>query len=244
MVRICLVVSLVAVAVHQTALHHKYEEINSEIGSFSKDLESKVHESPTTSAVEVIDSVVVGGDAANVSSIQTSNRVFAKPTIQNNIHFVPAPAKSAMLAYFYGTTAHKLYEPVIRAFHSRGWSVTKDETRAHVLWFDQPEDIESEHQSVKPWQRINQLPNTNLWDDKDHMAKYINAYYAANSHSHLHSFPESYVLNDLDDMMRFQDRLANEGGLDIPWVIKKPTVNQGKVSLSLRPISFFQYNWC
>jgi hypothetical protein len=54
----------------------------------------------------------------------------------------------------------------------------------------------------------------------------MNQYYASKGNI-LQSFPESYVLHSPDDFQRFVKRLR-DGGIDEPWVLKQPTVNQGK----------------
>ena len=176
----------------------------------------------------------------------------------------PCPEEYRKLIWFEQSSGHKLYEPVYRAFHSRGWSVTRDVSRAHVLWSDQPG--RSYDESLKPWQRYNQFPNTDLWDDKDNMALVMNDYYKQQqqqqqtktkyNHDHdqnqalvsskqtvrhlppLHSFPESYVLHLPNGLKAFRKRLLKEnGGLDIPWVLKNPIINQGKGVTILAPRS-------
>jgi hypothetical protein len=80
------------------------------------------------------------------SILYTANTATAAPTkekttnneINTKTTMTPCPKEYRKLFRFKGGSAHKLYEPVIRAFHSRGWSVTKNITRAHVLWRDQP----------------------------------------------------------------------------------------------------------
>jgi hypothetical protein len=213
LVKMCLFFSLIATMVHQLAMHRRYLLLSDGKGSLREVVENTFYSSP----------VVPDGDRFGSTRNVSFHATRKKPR-----RFVPAPAEYAKLAYFYGGISHKLYEPVIRAFHSRGWSITKDEARAHVFWFDQPDDLMDYHRSIKPWQRINQIPHTDLWDDKDTMAQYINRYYDDNKRDPLHSFLETYVVNDPSDLKRFQERLL-QGGLDIPWVIKQPTVNQGLV---------------
>jgi hypothetical protein len=212
-IRLCLLFSLAATVVHIMAVNHRYALL-------SDDKSSLMEKAVNT----FYDAVVLDG-----RPVGSTTKVSPNAKHQIIRPFMPAPLECAKLAYFDGGASHKLYEPVIRAFHSRGWSITKDLERAHVYWFDQPDDLMSYHQSILPWQRINQLPNTYLWDDKDSMAEYINRYYKESKVEPLHSFPESYVLNNPSDLKRFQERLLQGGGLDIPWVIKQPTVNYGMV---------------
>jgi hypothetical protein len=216
-VRLFLLVSFAATVVHLMAVNHKYALLSDDKSSLVAKMEKNTfYGSP------------VVGDGRFVESTPKVSPSAARQKIRR---FIPAPLEYAKLAYFDGGISHKLFEPVIRAFHSRGWSITKELERAHVYWFDQPDDLMDYHRSILPWQRINQLPNTHLWDDKDSMAEYINKYYKENEKEPLHSFPESYVLNNPSDLKRFQERLL-QGGLDIPWVIKQPTVNYGMVGPS------------
>jgi hypothetical protein len=218
LVRACLFTSLVATILHEVAVHHRFALLSDDMVSLKQEAESASYEPPI-----IVPEQRLSGSTPKVGLV-TSNASSQKTNL-----FVPAPPEYAKLAYFDRSISHKLYEPVIRAFHSRGWSITNDEERAHVFWFDQPDELMSYHQSIKPWQRINQLPHTDLWDDKDSMAQYINRYYEEKRKEPLHSFPESYAIHDPSDFKRFQERLLRRGGLDIPWVIKQPTVNQGKV---------------
>eukprot|EP00535_Pseudo-nitzschia_heimii_P005367 CAMPEP_0197181724 /NCGR_PEP_ID=MMETSP1423-20130617/5916_1 /TAXON_ID=476441 /ORGANISM="Pseudo-nitzschia heimii, Strain UNC1101" /LENGTH=851 /DNA_ID=CAMNT_0042632027 /DNA_START=349 /DNA_END=2904 /DNA_ORIENTATION=+ len=152
--------------------------------------------------------------------------------------FTPCPEEFCKLVWFKGGSSHKLYEPVYRAFHARGYSVTRNVSRAHFLWMDQPNDPEGFYETLQTWQRYNQLPNTDKWDDKDEMALRMNNYYSEKGVPHLHSFPESYVLHLPDGLESFRKRLLDEnGGMDVPWVLKEPTVNQGKGIVILPPQS-------
>ena len=141
--------------------------------------------------------------------------------------FAPCPKEFCKLVWYKHQPSHKLYEPVYRAFHSRGYSRAKDLTRAHFLWSDQPNLASDFYQALEPWQRYNFFPNTNQWDDKDKMAETMNQYYSDRGIQPLHSFPESYVLHHANGLEAFSKRLEN-GGMDLPWVLKQPTVNQGK----------------
>mmetsp|Transcript_19649 Transcript_19649/g.48899 ORF Transcript_19649/g.48899 Transcript_19649/m.48899 type:complete len:908 (-) Transcript_19649:42-2765(-) len=152
--------------------------------------------------------------------------------------FAPCPKEYCKLVWFRLRPEHKLYEPIYRAFHSRGYSRTEDITRAHYLWTDQPKSSRDFYMALQPWQRYNNFPNTNQWDDKDKMADTMNKYYAQRGIQPLHSFPESYLLHLPDGLEAFRIRLLEEnGGMDVPWVLKKPTVNQGKGVAVLPPQS-------
>ena len=156
----------------------------------------------------------------------------------------PCPEEYRKLVWFEKGSGHKLYEPISRAFHSRGWSVARDVAKAHFLWRDHPSTPEF-HANLQPWQRYNFFPNTKMWDDKDTMALYMRRYYEEKQKKSssttivpLHSFPESYVLHMSDGLEAFRVRMLEEnGGLDIPWVLKEPTVNKGKGVTMLAPQS-------
>ncbi|KAG7349005.1 tubulin-tyrosine ligase family protein [Nitzschia inconspicua] len=151
--------------------------------------------------------------------------------------FTPVPDHAKKLFWMKFSPHHKLYEPVARAFHSRGWSLTRQQHKAHVIWRDQPTSPRGIYTRLQPWQRYNQLPHTDAWDDKDALAQRMEEYYKETDTEPLHSFPESYVLHQPKALQRFQQRLNNGGGLDIPWVLKQPTVNMGEGVTILGPQS-------
>ena len=150
--------------------------------------------------------------------------------------FEKVPAHARKMFWMKFSPHHKLYEPVARALRSRGWSLTRDRSRAHIVWRDQPTTPRGIYTALKPWQRYNQLYNTEQWDDKDALAQRMEEYYVEKKQPALHSFPESYVLHTKHGLDKFEQRLAN-GGLDIPWVLKKPTVNMGQGVQILGPQS-------
>ncbi|KAG7357519.1 tubulin-tyrosine ligase family protein [Nitzschia inconspicua] len=139
--------------------------------------------------------------------------------------FHPVPEKSRKLFWVRKSIHAKLYEPVVRAFHSRGYSLTENPKRAHLLWSDHP--FSSLYQELKPWQRYSWIPDIDQWDDKDSMAYNLNNYFAQKGETPHFSFPETYLLHDKTEFKRFQKRLR-DGGINDPWVLKEPTVNQGK----------------
>jgi hypothetical protein len=153
--------------------------------------------------------------------------------------FEPCPEESCKLVWLYGASSHKLYEPTYRAFHSRGFSVTHNRTRAHYLITDQPWNVGDEiYDELTAWQRYNFLRFTTEWDDKDKMAQTMNEYYSQIGKTYLHSFPEAYVLHTSSGLEAYEKRLSDEnGGLDIPWVLKVPDVNQGQGVTILPPHS-------
>jgi len=194
--------------------------------------------------------VVVSKKKGKQTNATTKTKAKVKVKAAETKTMIPCPTEYLKKVWFQGHSKHKLYEPVIRAFHSRGWSVTKDQTRAHVLWRDQPINSGDLYTSLQPWQRFNQFPMTDKWDDKDEMALHMYQYYQRKiknkkqgKHNNmsllpLHSFPESYVLHLPDGLEAFRIRLLEEnGGLNIPWVLKEPTINQGKGVTILGPQS-------
>ncbi|KAL3913585.1 MAG: hypothetical protein SGILL_006428 [Bacillariaceae sp.] len=170
----------------------------------------------------------IGRDPETVSSAFSSAATATVTATSDAKVFEAPPSESTKLVFFNAPLRSKLYEPVFRAFHSRGWSITEDEDRAHVLWFTQPDGLQEVYEDVHLWQRVNQLPHTDQWDDKDKLALHMNQYYKKSGRKPLHSFPETYILNRRNDMIEFQKRLKKQGGLDLPWVLKLPTVNEGK----------------
>jgi hypothetical protein len=149
--------------------------------------------------------------------------------------FEPVPKYARKLFWMKFSPHHKLYEPVARALRQRGWSLTRDRRRAHLIWRDQPTTPRGIYSQLQPWQRYNQLYNTERWDDKDALARTMEEYYRGRRP--LHSFPESYVLHDPKGLRQFETRLFQLGGRNLPWVLKQPTVNMGQGVQILGPNS-------
>lgn len=133
---------------------------------------------------------------------------------------------------FYVEGDNKINQPPTRALRIQGWKKTDHPEEAHVIWtyvatswwFDM----------LLPHQRYNHIPNHNLWNEKDSFISYM-LDYALLSGKELAAVPETYRLDEEEGIVRFKKRLFEEGGLDTPWVLKKPNVNQGRGITMLGP---------
>lgn len=80
---------------------------------------------------------------------------------------------------------------------------------------------------LKPWQRMNHLTGYYNWNYKDAILDGFKEYQERTG-SDLWFLPESYRLTVPSDVEAFDRRIQKEGGIDFPWVLKKPKVDQGK----------------
>jgi hypothetical protein len=119
----------------------------------------------------------------------------------------------------------KINQPVSRALREQGWRKTDNYEEAQVIWTYA--STSSWYEGLKPWQRYNHIPGYKLWNQKDTFVTYM-LDYSLKSGKELPAVPETYRLDNDIELSKFKKRLYEEGGIDIPWVLKKPNVNQGK----------------
>jgi hypothetical protein len=72
---------------------------------------------------------------------------------------------------------------------------------------------------------VRQIPGYAYWNRKDSILDGIKAHQERTG-GDLVFLPESYRLEQ--DQDEFQRRIQDKGGIHLPWVLKKPDVNQGK----------------
>mmetsp|Transcript_4364 Transcript_4364/g.7314 ORF Transcript_4364/g.7314 Transcript_4364/m.7314 type:complete len:495 (+) Transcript_4364:64-1548(+) len=126
----------------------------------------------------------------------------------------------------------KINQPVSRALRMQGWEKTDNYEEAQVIWtYASTTDW---YDKLKPWQRYNHIPGYKLWNQKDTFVTYM-LDYAEKSGKELPAVPETYRLDVDVELNKFKKRLFEGGGIDIPWVLKKPNVNQGKGIYMLGP---------
>lgn len=115
--------------------------------------------------------------------------------------------------------------PVIRALRSLGWRMATNEQTAHLIWdkFVQ----RKRYSALHPWQRYNHIPGFESWDRKDLFAKGFQDYRKRHPEKSLYFLPETYILGTEEGQLAFEERLKN-GGLKQPWVLKIPSVNNGR----------------
>ena len=122
------------------------------------------------------------------------------------------------------TDGKKISQPITRALRSRGWTkVNSFEDAQFIATYGSRRDYYSE---MKPWQRYTHIPGYENWNDKERIVDGFKAYEEKVGRQ-MYFLPQTYRLNVPEDMAAFEDKLKN-GGSNYPWVLKKPTVNQGK----------------
>jgi Tubulin-tyrosine ligase family len=126
----------------------------------------------------------------------------------------------------------KINQPIARAIRMQGWEKTDNFEEAQVIWTYV--STTRLYDKLKPWQRYNHIPKYKLWNQKDSFVTYMMEY-AEKSGKELSAIPETYRLDTASDLKKFKYRLFKGGGLSVPWVLKKPNVNQGKGITMLGP---------
>mmetsp|Transcript_11394 Transcript_11394/g.32243 ORF Transcript_11394/g.32243 Transcript_11394/m.32243 type:complete len:400 (+) Transcript_11394:739-1938(+) len=89
---------------------------------------------------------------------------------------------------------------------------------------------------MKPWQRYSHIPHQSAFNEKD-VFQYYMGKYQQDSGDRVWTLPETYRLEDEGERAAFVRRLEDGGGMDTPWVLKKPRVNQGRGITMLGPRS-------
>ena len=126
----------------------------------------------------------------------------------------------------------KINQPVARALRLQGWERSDNHKHAQVIWTYVSKN--SWYDKLEPWQRYNHIPKYKLFNQKDSFVTYMNAY-ADMLGKNIAQIPETYRLEIDSDRDKFKDRLFNQGGINVPWVLKKPRVNQGRGITMLGP---------
>ena len=128
--------------------------------------------------------------------------------------------------------SNSINHPVIRSLRMQGWQKSDSSRRAQVIWTYS--STPKWYDRLQPWHRYNHMPHYKLWNSKDHFVTYMMKY-GEESGKELPSIPETYRLNVASDVKKFKARLSKDGGLNMPWVLKKPNVNQGRGITILGP---------
>jgi hypothetical protein len=132
------------------------------------------------------------------------------------------PKRNAKTFYWDASTTVR---PIVRSLRASGWQRVNDREDAHfVLEYSNHEDYWTK---LKPWQRISHIPGYKEWNRKDSMVDGFKTYQDKTGND-LFFLPDTYRLSVPEDAKAFERRLTEEGGMDYPWVLKKPRVNQGK----------------
>ena len=124
--------------------------------------------------------------------------------------------------------------PPVRSLRARGWRRVNDKEEAQfVLEYSTNAKLFTK---LKPWQRTSHIPGYTEWNRKDSMVDGFKAYHEKTGND-LFFLPETYRLNVPEDAEAFEHRLTKEGGINYPWVLKAPRLNQGKGITFLTPNS-------
>lgn len=137
--------------------------------------------------------------------------------------FTPVPAKSVKTFKYDGSAISR---PMVRALRSRGWQLVNNEEDAHIIF--RYSTTARLFKELKPWQRFNNIPQYKLWNQKDSFVDVFKAYEARNRLEPTYFLPESYRLTSPQEQKAFKKRITQDGGINQPWVLKQPRVNQGK----------------
>jgi hypothetical protein len=121
-----------------------------------------------------------------------------------------------------------------RALRELGWTRVNNPKDAQLIWTYAR--MKSWYKSLEPWQRYNHVPRTYVWNHKDRFAEGFRQYQKRTG-ADLYFLPETFNLNDKEQVSEFKLRLLNDGGVNQPWVLKEPNVNQGKGITMLAPNS-------
>lgn len=114
--------------------------------------------------------------------------------------------------------------PAVRALRSRGWQLVNHPEDAQLIYFYSAKPPVNK---LQPWQRFSHLPTTKYWNEKDWFVDEFNKYQDKTGIVP-YFLPESYQLEEKKDRKAFKERITQQGGMNSPWVLKEPNVNQGK----------------
>mmetsp|Transcript_462 Transcript_462/g.681 ORF Transcript_462/g.681 Transcript_462/m.681 type:complete len:503 (-) Transcript_462:38-1546(-) len=126
----------------------------------------------------------------------------------------------------------KICHPMVRALRDQGWHKVDKKEDARVIYTYVRET--KSYPTLKSWQRYNHIANTAAWNKKDNFASGFRRYHEETG-VNPYFLPETFDLTVSKEKEEFQKRLFEEGGLDRPWVLKEPNVNQGKGITMLGP---------
>jgi len=111
----------------------------------------------------------------------------------------------------------KVCHVMIRALRQLGWTRVNTREDAQLIWTYTR--MKSWYPNLEPWQRYNHIPRTFAWNHKDKFAQGFRRY-QKRTNADLYFLPQTYNLNDKNEMKEFKERLLSQGGLDQPWVLK------------------------
>jgi hypothetical protein len=187
------------------------------------------------SAVDVALLNNVGSTGGAIVTIRTPPKFYAfQPNIKIKAHkklFQKLPKGKERTFYAHMS---KICHPMIRALRDLGWHKVEKVDDARLIYTYARKT--SWYEGLHSWQRYNHIPNTKAWNQKDRFAKGFRKY-EEKTGIRPYFVPLTYDLTVTKEKEQFRSKLFKEGGLDHPWVLKIPNVNQGKGITMLGPNS-------
>lgn len=128
---------------------------------------------------------------------------------------------------------------LVRAFRFNGWKSVEDVKTSHIFWRSYSTKKSTKFlEKGKPWQRFNRVPGVVPMNEKDTFAEGFRNHKRENSDFRDYFLPKTYrISQDAEDRAAFQKDVLREGGIERPWVLKIPTMNNGKGITMLPPRS-------
>ena len=141
----------------------------------------------------------------------------------NRAKYTPVPPESRRLFY----TEKKGSTTITRAFRHQGWTLVeeKDIHKAHIFYRARGHKLDF---TMLPWQRFSRVKGSDNWEEKDNFFSGFRKYAKNHPEHDLYFLPETYCLEEKDEREAFETRLNKNGGNNIPWLMKKVSVNNGK----------------
>jgi hypothetical protein len=129
----------------------------------------------------------------------------------------------------------KFRRTVARAFRHNGFRKVDNPEDANFI-IDKGEDS-TRYPTLKSWQRYNNIPGTQQFESKDLFIKNFQRFQKNNPGTKLEFLPQTYRLSTDEGQEAFRKHLFEHGGINYPWVLKDPEVNNGKGVEMLGPNS-------
>jgi len=125
---------------------------------------------------------------------------------------------------------------VVRAFRTQGWRPAGSYKQAQLVWDKRCNN--TRFGTLQKYQRYSYYPNWVVWDSKDYFLEGMQQY-AKRTKQDMYMIPETYQLGKAESRDLFLRRLTEgtKKGMHMPWVLKVPTVNNGKGITMLPPNS-------
>ena len=171
-------------------------------------------------------------DVVKTSTIPITPAIPKKTTIPKSGRKPTTPVPAQSRKTFYIDTGYPTNRPIARALRIMGWRRVESRHDAQMVYTYSHK--KRYYKDLQPWQRYNHMPNRNAFNSKDEFQYHMSQYEKATGDK-IWTLPETYRLDDESEKEEFVRRLESGGGMDSPWVLKKPKVNQGRGITMLGP---------